>query len=138
MRVLTALPFPMVTSGADMIETVRISQRGKDQLAVLKRRTGVQTRNVLCRWALCHSLRDSAKVRAQQTPTDTVLDITWDTFGGSFKGIYLGLLINRAIAEGMPVSSESLAKLLRAHLHRGLASLAGLQSIEGISDLVRD
>ena len=41
-----------------MIETVRISEKGKTQLITLKRRTGIQNWNVLCRWAFCISLKE--------------------------------------------------------------------------------
>ena len=41
-----------------MIETVRTSEKGKTQLITLKRRTGIQNWNVLCRWAFCISLKD--------------------------------------------------------------------------------
>ena len=40
------------------LETVRLSQRGKEQLIKLKRVTGIKQWNVLCRWALCVSLAD--------------------------------------------------------------------------------
>jgi DNA sulfur modification protein DndE len=38
-----------------MIENVRISEKAKNQLITLKRRTGIQNWNTLCRWGPCAS-----------------------------------------------------------------------------------
>lgn len=48
-----------------MIETVRVSEKAKVQLITLKRRTGIQNWNVLCRWALCSSLAESLNPQAK-------------------------------------------------------------------------
>jgi DNA sulfur modification protein DndE len=49
-----------------MIENVRISEKAKNQLITLKRRTGIQNWNTLCRWGLVHLAcrRHKAAVRA--------------------------------------------------------------------------
>ena len=44
-----------------VIETVRIDEQGREQLIRLKRYTGVEFWNVLCRWALCVSLAEPTK-----------------------------------------------------------------------------
>ncbi|WP_077953634.1 DndE family protein [Salmonella enterica] len=42
------------------IEHVRLSEKAKQQLITLKRRTGIDNWNVLCRWAFCLSLAEKA------------------------------------------------------------------------------
>jgi len=41
-----------------MIETIRISEKGKQQLIQLKRKTGIDNWHTLCRWAFCISLAE--------------------------------------------------------------------------------
>ena len=48
-----------------MIEQVRVSERARVQLINIKRRTGVQNWNIICRWALAISLKDKKLVRLQ-------------------------------------------------------------------------
>ena len=62
------------------IETVRISQRGKDQLVKLKRITGIRNWNVLCRWALATSLADPTVPLVRDVKTDSNIEMTWRTF----------------------------------------------------------
>ena len=40
------------------IKQVRLSNQAKEQLIRLKTRTGIQQWNILCRWALCLSLKE--------------------------------------------------------------------------------
>ena len=55
--------------------TVRISQLGRDQLVKMKRTTGLKQWNVLCRWALCASLRDETVPAEHHIGADTALEI---------------------------------------------------------------
>ena len=59
-----------------MIETVRISEKGKIQLITLKRRTGIQNWNVLCRWAFCLSLKEQKEPAAEDIPADSSIEMT--------------------------------------------------------------
>jgi DNA sulfur modification protein DndE len=34
------------------VETVRISKQGRDQLIKIRRQTGIENWNIICRWAL--------------------------------------------------------------------------------------
>ena len=43
------------------IDHIRLSQQAKDQLIKLKRVTGIEHWNVLCRWALCVSADRTAQ-----------------------------------------------------------------------------
>ena len=119
------------------VPTVRISQLGRDQLVKMKRTTGLKQWNVLCRWALCASLRDETAPAEHHIGADTALEIDWRTFAGEFDALYLALLKQRCEHDGIEQTAESLQRQLRLHLHRGIAYLAAAPGKPSLSDLLR-
>lgn len=117
------------------IETVRISKSGKDQLATLKRRTGIPTWNVLCRWGLCLSLAERTKPHDFRAESDFPIEMTWRTFAGENEGLYRALLIERCRQDGLELTQETLNEQLKLHVHRGISYLAGDKQMKSISDL---
>jgi DNA sulfur modification protein DndE len=117
-----------------MIETVRISEKAKNQLITLKRRTGIQNWNVLCRWALCLSLKEKSPPPAENITTDSSVEMSWKTFAGSDENLYLSILIYRARMEGVKINKIDLNNYFKLHLHRGISYLngSGSGSIEQI------
>lgn len=120
-----------------MIETVRVSEKGKVQLITLKRRTGIQNWNVLCRWALCSSLAEKSEPPNEDIPSDSSIEMTWKTFTGGEEELYLALIKLRANNAKIAIEKETLNKYFRLHLHRGISYLTGNQKMNKIEDLVR-
>lgn len=120
-----------------MIETVRLSEKGRIQLTNLKRKTGIQNWNVLCRWAFCLSLAEKSVPPEETIPSDSSVEMTWKTFTGGREEIYWGLLLVRARRDGIPMEREALGKYFRLHLHRGISYLNGSASLRKIDDLAR-
>ena len=121
------------------IETVRLNGRARNQLISLKRKTGIENWNILCRWAFCVSLAERHSPRSGAVKGETGIEMTWRTFGGEYSDVYLGLLKQRCLDDGLPVEEETLTEQLRLHLHRGIGYLAGqkdLTSIEGLHEIV--
>jgi DNA sulfur modification protein DndE len=118
-------------------ETVRVSQQGKEQLIKLKRVTRIKQWNVLCRWALCLSLRDPSPPLSTAIPADSNVEMTWRTFAGPHGDVYLALLRYRCHTDGHEVNDASLGATLNAHLHRGIGLLAGDPDLRTVEDLVR-
>lgn len=116
-----------------MIDSVRLSQQAKEQLMRLKRRTGIEHWNVLCRWALCISLSDTTEPVAANVPTDSAVEMSWKVFGGPYGDIILALLIQR---HRNARRTEDLGEYLRLHLHRGIAHLAGDKGLVSVGDLL--
>lgn len=117
------------------LETVRLSQQGKEQLIKLKRLTGIMQWNTLCRWALCTSLADPTMPLVREIVTDSNVEMSWRTFAGPYGDIYLALLKQRCDADGLDVTDQNLQRVLNMHVHRGIGHLAGdldLRSIEGM------
>jgi DNA sulfur modification protein DndE len=117
------------------LETVRLSQPARDRLVRLKRTTGITQWNVLCRWALALSLKDPSTPLVKDVVTDSNVEMTWKTFAGHHGDIYLALLKQRCITDGIPLTEENVAQTLTVHLHRGIGYLGGhreLTTIEGL------
>jgi DNA sulfur modification protein DndE len=106
-----------------VIDRVKISAAGKQQLSTLKRRTGIEHYNVICRHALCASLANSTKVPAETLQYSGGLEIDWQTFGGEAAATLTNILVVRAAAEEGDATPMAVRKILQAHLHRGLAYL---------------
>jgi len=106
------------------IETVYLSQKAKDQLIKIKRATGIQNWNILCRWALCLSLADKTIPSAVDiNSNEHAIEMTWKVFGGQEHEIYLLLLLERCRLDGLLITKETLKQQLRIHLYRGLGRL---------------
>ena len=118
------------------IETVRISQRGKDQLIKLKRITGIRNWNVLCRWALATSLADPSVPLVREIKTDSSIEMTWRTFGGTWADVYYAHIQMRAWDELRDTSPEAIERTFTAHLHRGIGYLAAHPEMASIADFV--
>jgi len=106
-----------------MIDNVRISEKAKNQLITLKRRTGIQNWNVLCRWAFCLSLRESTAPPHENIVTDSAIEMTWRTFTGGDEALYLALLIEKARIDKVSIDKVELNHYFKLHLHRGISYL---------------
>ena len=120
-----------------MIERIVVSQRAREQLVQLKRRTGIKYWNVLCRWGLATSLADPAKVSSKSHPADSNVEMTWRTFAGDHGDVYLALLKARCERDGVTDDATSMGRLFRAHLHRGIGILAARRDITDVRGLFR-
>jgi DNA sulfur modification protein DndE len=107
------------------VETIRIDERGKNQMITLKKRTGLKHWNVLCRWAFCASLAEVSVPAAQDVGELSNVELTWATFAGRHTELFGALLTARCQQDGLGTDRETLAEQFRLHLHRGLTYLVG-------------
>jgi DNA sulfur modification protein DndE len=117
------------------IETVRIDEQGREQLIRLKRHTGVETWNVLARWALCASLAEPTRPPHRLFKGEAAVEIAWRVFGGQHHELYLALIKQRCLQDGLGVEEATLHEQFRLHLHRGLGYLAADRSVRSIGGL---
>jgi DNA sulfur modification protein DndE len=106
------------------VDSVRVSAQGRDQLIKLKRQTGIENWNTLCRWALCCSLREKSVPGKAAAHSEVGVDIRWDTFGGEYGEVLAPLVYQRARQDGFEETQDGVGQCFRAHLHRGLGYLA--------------
>ena len=102
------------------IDTIRLSERQKQQLIVLKRKTGIENWNVLCRWALCMSLADTTTPPNEDIPSDSNVEMSWKTLTGEWDLVYQCLLKQ---AEKQNKNHKSINELIKIHLSRGISLL---------------
>ena len=111
------------------VEHIRVSKQAREQLSRLKRYTGIDQWNILCRWALCRSLAESSVPPPAKIPADSNLEMSWRVFGGRHHELYLALIKERCLRDGFAIDEETLAQQFRLHLHRGIAYLASDRDI---------
>ena len=101
-------------------ESIKLSQREKEQLVQLKRRTKLQNWNVLCRWAFVTSLAEPSVPPDAKLPSDSSIEMTWKVFGGEHADLYEALLRQRCRDDGLEGSKDVLGRYLRLHIQRGI------------------
>ena len=116
------------------IVTVRINPQGKSQLSRLKRNTGIENWNILCRWAFCTSLAEPTVPPPKSLLGESGVEMTWRVFGGRLHEVYFALLKMRCKRDGLSLDDSSLNEQFRLHLHRGLSYLASDRQINGIAE----
>jgi DNA sulfur modification protein DndE len=102
------------------IDIIRLSEKQKQQLIVLKRKTGIENWNVLCRWALCMSLADPTVPPKEDIPSDSNVEMTWKTFAGEYADVYITLLKEYSRNFNRSAEDIDLLTLLKIHLNRGI------------------
>jgi DNA sulfur modification protein DndE len=120
-----------------IIDNIRLGQQARDQLIRLKRITGIDNWNVLCRWAFCLSMADKNPPPRLKTGGDAAVEMTWKTFAGEHADVYLALLIDRAHQETKAVDREALSELARVHVIRGIGFLTARRQLNSIGDLLQ-
>ena len=110
-----------------MIDRLRLTAGAKQQLITLKRRTGLEHYNVICRHALCASLANPAPAPDEHLQFANGLEIEWKTFAGDADSTYLNLLIVRSLADEGDASPATVRRTLSQHVHRGLSYLVSRQ-----------
>lgn len=116
------------------VENVRISKQGRDQLMKVRRQTGIENWNILCRWALCLSLREPTPPPQVKQKLDGGVEMTWKVFCGDESDTLSALIHNRAEKDSLGSNSEGLANCVKSHIHRGLSYMASGQDTKSITD----
>jgi DNA sulfur modification protein DndE len=117
------------------LDSIKLSQRAKEQLTRSKRDTGIKNWNVLSRWALCLSLAEPTVPAPAKIPADSSVEMSWRVFGGADADLYLALIMQRCHDDGLGTDPDTIAEQFRLHLHRGIGYLFGdprLKSLAGL------
>lgn len=115
------------------LENIGVSQRSREILITLKRRTGIANWNVICRWAICDSLANQNRAPVPVVgQADSNIDMSWDTLAGELSDALLAAFEVRAAKDGVSKEKHERAAYFRSHLERGIAQL---QNAKSLSDL---
>ncbi len=107
------------------LERIRVSQRSRDTLVTLKRRTGIEHWNVLCRWAFLDSLANPNRPVPAKNLPESNLEMHWDVFAGDLADHLLATFSIRANKDQVKPTKVELAEYFRSHLERGILQLQG-------------
>ncbi|MEU1119941.1 MULTISPECIES: DNA sulfur modification protein DndE [unclassified Streptomyces] len=118
------------------LENIRLAIPSKDRLVRLKRTTGISQWNVLCRWALTLSLADASTPLVKDVITDSNVEMSWKTFAGQHGDLYLALLKQRCVTDGLEPTDENVSKTLTIHLARGIGYLGAHKEMTTIEGLI--
>ena len=113
-----------------------LSQPEKEKLIRIKSRTGIQNWNILCRWALCWSLKEESIPGGVDPQSDSNVEMSWITFAGEYHEIYEAIIRQRCINDGLGDSPETLLKYFRLHLNRGINHYSSRDVLRNIQDLL--
>jgi len=116
------------------LERIRVSQRARDMLVTLKRRTGIEHWNVLCRWAFLDSLANPNKPVPAPVSPESNIEMHWEVFAGELADYLLATLAIRAVKDGVQTTKAEMAGYFRSHLERGILQL---QSVSNLSELCK-
>ncbi len=98
-------------------ETIRISQIGKAHLLKIRKLTGLDNWNTICRLCLMYSLANETRPEKKSRAEYSNIEISWKTFCGSYQA-----------------SIETLARLrgvedVQSEIERGLAQIARVNNL---------
>lgn len=119
-----------------LVKQIRLSNQAKDKLSRLKGKTGIKNWNVLCRWALCYSLKEDSIPTDIQLNQDSNLEMSWYTFGGEDSDLYEALVVAWCNSKDISLDNDTVAKYFKLHLERGISYLSATNFIKSINDLL--
>lgn len=79
------------------MERVKLTSAARNQLSTIKRRTGIEHNNAICRHALCISLANPSVPPNENFSFSGGLEIDWRTLTGGQEDLYTNLLIIRLL-----------------------------------------
>ncbi|CAM2341017.1 DNA sulfur modification protein DndE [Burkholderia vietnamiensis] len=120
-----------------VIERVKLTAIAKNQLIALKRKTGIEHNNVLCRHALCLSLANPSIPPEESFNFTGGLEIDWRTFTGGNEGVYQNLMVVRLLRDQVQPTPNLIKQTLTLHVHRGLSYLASRREDDLLTELAR-
>lgn len=119
------------------MERIRLNAAARNQLVTLKRRTGVEHNNALCRHALCLSLANPSVPPEETFSAAGGVEIDWRTLTGGEDALYYNVLAIRLMSEQKPVNDDSIRRTLIQHVHRGLSYLVSRRDEDLLVELAK-
>lgn len=118
-----------------MLDSIRLSENSKRQIVRIKRKTGIENWNTVCRWAFCLSIKESPHVDSSDAFQISNVEMTWKTFTGKNESSYYALA-----AQSYAMRSKediSLHDHLTQHISRGISIIHSRVANKSIEDLLK-
>lgn len=116
------------------VEHVRVSDKGKEILIKIKRKTGLEHWNEICRIALCQSLANPTLPQKLEKTSESNIDIEWKTFAGQYQQELTAMIILRGKQHGINIcNKEDVSQYFRSHIERGITQLQSCKDINFLS-----
>ena len=106
-----------------MINTVTLNQASKNKMAIIKRYTGIENWNIICRWAFCISMADKTVPPQIDRKGEVAVEMSWKVFFWRIKRNFYGNAKKRCIDDGIELSDKNLNQQLWLHLDRGIGHI---------------
>lgn len=114
---------------------VRIDVESSALLTRLKRQTGIPHWNALARLAFGFSIADKDPLSSSDFEARSGgIEMDYDTFSGGEPNLFIVVLLERMIEEGVSLDPVLVEKHFRGHLRRGISLLSSKAS--KLEDLV--
>lgn len=119
------------------MERIKLTAAAKIQLITLKRRTGIEHNNALCRHALCISLANPSIPPVEDLTFVNGIEIDWRTLTGGHEALYYNLVAVRLFSESKRVTKELVRQASVQHIHRGLSYLVSRREEDLLIELAQ-
>ena len=119
------------------MERIKLNAAARNQLATLKRRTGIEHNNAICRHALCLSLANPSIPPSENFSFNGGIEIDWRTLTGGQDALYYNLVAVRLFSEGRRVNDESIRQTFLLHVHRGLSYLVSRRDSDLLIEMAK-
>ena len=117
------------------IDAIRLSASEKDLLIRIKRKTGIASWNVLCRWGLLLGVKEGGGSRAASQEKRDAIEIRWDTFAGRYSDFLTACItLGHSNAHKKGVET-TVSDFINASLSRGIKTLASQCNNRGLKAL---
>lgn len=106
------------------VDVIRLSASEKDLLSRIKRKTCVDSWNVLCRWALTIGLSTDLNELARSQEKRDAIEIRWDTFTGRWSDVISASVLAAHHAYAGGNRHISVCEFIQMVLAKGIRILA--------------
>ncbi len=120
-------------------DSVRLTATERDLLLKIKRRTGIDSWNVICRWALTLGLRENNPYIRKTHEKRDAIEIKWETFAGKQSEILLALVLISFNAQKTITQDSLLPDFFYSRLEDGIRAICtSLDSnLKNLNSLIR-
>ncbi len=108
------------------VDQIRLSKKAREQLIRLKRFTGIEHWNVLCRWAFCASLSDATTPPLLDQEKAGAVELSWRVFAGDASDV-CSALYYYWYRKNCSSDDADHAELIRRHIQRGLGIMESMK-----------